>query len=82
MLKNILRFLVACASFVSLLFITTSAISSTPVTTAERQLQPLMANLNVVSPSLRLASNTDTLVDHIGCSCAACTQSLRPSTEA
>jgi hypothetical protein len=81
MLKNILRLLAACASFVALLFITNPAIASTPITTAEHQLRSpavnLAVNLNVVSPSLQLASNTDPLVNHVGCSCAVCTQSLR-----
>jgi hypothetical protein len=82
MLKNILRLLAACASFVALLFITSPAIASTPVTTADYQLRSPVVSLSVVSPSLQLASNTDTLVDHVGCACAACTQSLRRSTEA
>jgi hypothetical protein len=97
MLKNILRLLATCISFVALLFITSPAIASTSIATAEPQLRlgspkglasasayasrspavNLAVNLNVVSPSLQLASNTDTLVNHVGCSCAVCTQSLR-----
>jgi hypothetical protein len=81
MLKNILRLLAACVSFVALLFITSPAIASTTVATAEHQVQSppvnLAVNLNVVSPSLQLASNSGTLVNHVGCSCVACTQVLR-----
>ncbi|MFM2311802.1 MAG: hypothetical protein RLZZ04_1078 [Cyanobacteriota bacterium] len=81
MLKNILRLLAVCASFVALLFVTSPAIASTTVATTEQQLQSpavnLAVNLNVVSPSLQIAGNTDTLVNHVGCSCAACTQVLR-----
>jgi hypothetical protein len=82
MLKNILRLLAASASFVALLLVTNPAIATTPVTTADYQLRSPVVSLSVVSPSLQLASNTDTLVDHVGCSCALCTQSLRRSTEA
>jgi hypothetical protein len=81
MLKNILRLLAACVSFVALLFITSPATASTTVVTTEHQLQSpavnLAVNLNVVSPSLQLAGNTDTLVNHAGCTCAACTKILR-----
>lgn len=81
MFKNILRLLAACISFVALLFITRPAIATTTVATAEQQLQSpavnLAVNLNVVSPSLQIAGNTDALVNHVGCTCAACTQVLR-----
>jgi hypothetical protein len=81
MFKNILRLLAGCASFVALLFMTSPAIASTTVATAEHQLQSsavnLAVNLNVASPSLQLAGNPDTLANHVGCSCAACTQVLR-----
>lgn len=77
MFKNILRLLAACISFVALLFITRPAIATTTVTTAEQQLQSPAVNLNVVSPSLQIAGNTDALVNHVGCTCATCTQVLR-----
>lgn len=76
MFKNILRLLAACISFVALLFITRPAIATTTVTTAYTSQSPAV-NLNVVSPSLQVAGNTDTLVNHVGCTCAACTQVLR-----
>lgn len=77
MFKNILRLLAACISFVALLFITRPAIATTTVTNAEQQLQSPAVNLNVVSPSLQIAGNTDALVNHVGCTCAACTQVMR-----
>jgi hypothetical protein len=77
MLKNILRLLATWVSSLTLLFITSPAIASTPVTNAEHQLQSPAVNLNVVSSSLQLASNTHNSASHVGCSCAACTQVLR-----
>jgi hypothetical protein len=77
MFKNILRLLAACISFVALLFITRPAIATTTVATAEQQLQSPAVNLNVVSPSLQMAGNTDALANQVGCTCAACTQVLR-----
>jgi hypothetical protein len=76
MLKNILRLLAACISFVALLFVTNPAIATAQPATTEHQLQSPAVNLNVVSPSLQ-ASNSDNPVNHVGCSCAVCTQSLQ-----
>lgn len=74
MLKNILRLLAASASFVALLLVTNPAIATTPQT-SDRQWQSPVVSLNVVSPFLQ-ASNTDTLINHFGCSCAVCIQSI------
>lgn len=79
MLKNILRLLAASTSFVALLLVTNSAIAITPLVNTSDQFQATSINLNVVSPSLQLASSTDSLLDHFGCSCGACTQSLGTS---
>jgi hypothetical protein len=81
MLKNILRLLAASASLVALLFLTNPAIASTttttPVVTLNQQLRSPVMSLNVASPFLQLASNQDALSNHVGCSCAVCTQVVR-----
>jgi hypothetical protein len=82
MLKNILRLLAASTSFVALLLITNPAIASIPVTNLDQQWRSPVVSLNVVSPSLQLAvSNQETLVNHFGCSCAVCIQSLQNNSQ-
>lgn len=78
MLKNILRLLAASASFVALLFVTNQAIAAN--LTVEDQLQSPTVSLNVVSPSLQLVNN-NTLLNHFGCSCTACIQSLQNTNQ-
>jgi hypothetical protein len=77
MLKNILRLLATSASFVALLFATNQAIATN--LTVEHQLQSPVVSLNIFSPTLQLANN-NTLLDHFGCSCAVCIQSLEQNT--
>mgnify|MGYP003433354150 FL=1 len=77
MLKNILRLLAASASFVALLFITNQPIAAN--LTVEHQLQSPVVSLNILSPSLQVANN-NTLLNHFGCSCAVCIQSLEQNT--
>ncbi|MGF1588446.1 MAG: hypothetical protein ACFCU7_04220 [Pleurocapsa sp.] len=76
MIKNILRLLAASTSFVALLLVTNSAIAATPQEKIQVELPHL--TLNVISPSLQLVSqdSKNTLLDHLGCSCAVCTQGI------
>jgi hypothetical protein len=88
MLKYILRLVAASTSFVALLFLTHSAIAATPITNLDQQWRlgsaypagSPVVSLNVVSPSLQLANNqntsSDVALDHFGCACATCIQSL------
>jgi len=80
MLKYILRLVAASTSFVALLFLTHSAIAATPITNLDQQWRPPVVSLNVVSPSWQLANNqntsSDVALDHFGCTCATCIQSL------
>ena len=74
MIKTILRLLAASTSFVALLLITNSAIALTEPTGIELP----QLSLNLISPSLQLVSDRgNTLSEHLGCSCAVCTQSIR-----
>lgn len=76
MIKTILRLLAASTSFVALLLITNSAIALTEPTGIELP----QLSLNLISPSLQLASDrSNTLSEHLGCSCAVCTQSIQAS---
>ena len=77
MIKSILRLLAASTSFVALLLITNSAIAAVPVDLAGIESPQLnIVNLNVISPALQLASNDNSLSEHLGCSCGLCTQSI------
>ncbi|MEY2857848.1 MAG: hypothetical protein RLZZ74_2160 [Cyanobacteriota bacterium] len=88
MLKYILRLVAASTSFVALLFITHPAIATTPITNLDQQWRlgsaypagSPVVSLNVVSSSLQLAKNQgifpDVALDHFGCACATCIQSL------
>ena len=73
MLKNILRLFAASASFVALLLITSPAIATPAVANLDTQFEIPHLSLSVISPSLREDSNT--LLEHLGCTCAVCTQS-------
>lgn len=76
MIKNLLRLLATSTSFVALLLITNTATIATPINNvAHAELSSL--SLNVVSPSLQLiSSDRHTQSNHLGCSCAVCTQSV------
>jgi len=74
MFKNILRLLAASTSFVALLLITNSAIALSPNEDAPSQTS--VVNLNLVSPSLTMVSNSD-LNSHLGCSCATCVEQIQ-----
>ena len=72
MIKSILRLLAASTSFVALLLITNSA---TAVALEATEIELPQLSLNVVNPTLQLASARDrTSLDHLGCSCGVCTQ--------
>lgn len=79
MLKNILRLMAVSASFVALLLVTNPAIATTPLT-IDHHWRSSVISLNVVSPVLQ-ASNTNTLINHFGCSCAVCIQSLQNTSQ-
>ena len=72
MIKSILRLLAASTSFVALLLITNSA---TAVALEPTQIELPQLSLNIIGPTLQLASDRDrTSLDHLGCSCGVCTQ--------
>ena len=75
MVKSIVRLLAAVFSFVALLFTTNSAIAATPVDSNTQQVNTSITSLNLVSPSLS-SLELDSVDNHLGCSCAACTASL------
>ena len=78
MIKSILRLFAASTSFVALLLITNSAITATPIDNPLNQVELSVVSLNVISPSLQSMSNgNDNLLDHLGCSCAMCTQGIK-----
>jgi hypothetical protein len=79
MLKYILRLVAGSVSFVALLFITHPAIASTPITNLDQQWRSPVVSLNVVSASLQFNHQDvlpDAALDHFGCACATCIQSL------
>ncbi len=81
MIKSILRLLAASTSFVALLLITNSAIATTPIDNPLNRLESSIVSLNVISPSWQSMSNgSDNLLDHLGCSCAICTQGIEQTT--
>lgn len=80
MLKNLLRLLAASTSLVTLLLFANTAVATTtdnflPQTVNQLELQ--LVNLNVISPTLELTNQSNnTLLQHLGCSCAVCTQGI------
>ncbi len=81
MIKSILRLLAASTSFVALLLMTNSAIAATSIDYTVNQVEPSVVSINVVSPSLQLIGNgNNNLVDHLGCSCAECTQEIEQTS--
>ena len=74
MLKYILRLVAASASLVALLLVANQAIAATPVSNSPVRLDSAPVSLNIVSPSLQLNKGNDTLLQHLGCTCAACIQ--------
>ena len=75
MVRSIFRLLAAAVSFVALLFTTSPAIAATPLNHPTQQISTPAINLNLASPSLS-ALNVDSVQNHLGCSCAACTANL------
>ncbi len=80
MLKNLLRLLATSASLVALLLFANTAIAATTdnfllLTVKQPELE--LVNLNVISPGLELTNQyNNTLLQHLGCSCAVCTQGI------
>ncbi|MEL6910387.1 MAG: hypothetical protein AAFR62_08045 [Cyanobacteria bacterium J06629_2] len=79
MLKNILRLLAASASFVALLFVTNPAIAAPAPASPSTQFTAPAINLSIMSPSLQ--ENSNTLLEHLGCTCAVCTQSQQATEQ-
>ncbi|MGD1920707.1 MAG: hypothetical protein ACFCAD_18585 [Pleurocapsa sp.] len=38
-------------------------------------------NLNLISPSLKSYQSNDSLLDHLGCSCAVCAQPVKSTSD-
>ncbi|MEM7595522.1 MAG: hypothetical protein AAF383_29150 [Cyanobacteria bacterium P01_A01_bin.83] len=74
MIKTLLRLLTTSSSLVALLLFTNSALAVTPTDNWLNQTASPAISLNVVSSTLQLHTNFDD--DHLGCSCAVCTQAI------
>ncbi len=72
MIKTLLRLLATSSSLVALLLFTNSAIAVTSTDSLFNQTASPVVSLNVVSSILQLHPNFNN--DHVGCSCAVCTQ--------
>ena len=70
--------LTASTNFIAILLIANSAIAITSLDTLAQARQSTL-NLNIISPSLQLISNS-TPSNHFGCSCASCIQSVQTTT--
>ena len=80
MINTILRLLAASASFLALLLFTNSTTLVAPL--EPTQVQPPSISLNLISPSLQLAGDRAySLTEHLGCSCAVCTQSSQRTSD-
>ena len=76
MIKKLL--LTASTGFIAILLIANSAIAFTTFDTQAQTRQSAL-NLNTISPSLQLISNSNPS-NHFGCSCASCIQSTQTTT--
>lgn len=73
MIKTLLRLLASSASLVAVLFVTQVAIAAPQINLDNHA--PISLNIN--SSTLALVSEGNNfLLDHLGCTCAVCTQSL------
>ncbi|MEL6495096.1 MAG: hypothetical protein AAFQ41_08220 [Cyanobacteria bacterium J06623_7] len=81
MFKFILRLLTASTSLVALLFVTNSlpAIAATPNANSVQLLGTPIVSLNISSLALQSSDNGNYLLQHLGCTCPACTQTLEQS---
>ena len=85
MIKKLLRLLAASANFVAVLLVANVAIAATQIDNASLpsvdSSKSQLVNLNVVSPSLKIVQQSDNiLLDHLGCSCAVCTQGINTTS--
>ena len=76
MIKNLL--LTASTGLIAILLIANSAIAITFDNSLAQTRQSAL-NLNAISPSLQLIGNDNTL-NHFGCSCTSCIQSIQSTT--
>lgn len=77
MIKKLL--LSASTSFIAILLVANSAIAVTAFDNSLAQTKQSALNLNIISPSLQLISDSDPL-NHFGCSCLTCIQSTQNTT--
>ena len=75
MIKKLL--LTASTGFIAILLIANSAIAITTFDTGQTRQSAL--NLNTISPSLQIISNSNPS-NHFGCSCLSCIQSTQTTT--
>ncbi|WP_036483395.1 hypothetical protein [Myxosarcina sp. GI1] len=81
MFKYLINLLATATSLVTLLLIATSATAlpqkvEFPKALVDSQLQRV--SLNVISPELKTATESYTSFSHFGCTCAVCTQAIKP----
>ena len=86
MINYLLRLLAASTSFVALLLVANTAIAAPQIDSSLNQTfnQPALqqVSLNVISPTLGLINQPNNLLnEHLGCSCAACTQVMEQTSE-
>ena len=77
MIKNLI--LSASTSFIAILLIANSAIAITAIDNSLAQTKQSALDLNIISPSLQLISNSNPS-NHFGCSCLSCIQSTQTTT--
>ncbi len=77
MIKNLLRILASSVTFVAVMLVANIAMPKAiafPQVDNVSQPTSLSVSLNVISPSLESYQSNNSLLDHLGCSCATCTQ--------
>lgn len=80
MIKNLLRLLASSATFIAVMLAANIAIAQPESAIAIPQVDNVSqsasssVNLNVISSSLESYQSNNVLLDHLGCSCATCTQ--------
>lgn len=88
MIKNLLRILASSATFVAVMLITNTAIAQPGIDISSAQMDRVSAsqagssfiNLSQISSSLKPYKSDNPLLDHLGCSCAVCTQGVTPGS--
>lgn len=86
MIKNLLRILASSATFVAVMLVANVAIAQADTEISFTQTNQVSAsqartsfvNLSQISTSLKPYKSDNPLLDHLGCSCAVCTQGVTP----